>query len=129
MRLGQSFDRYLIPRLFKKKDKSSPDRKVLDGSGIRKDGKVFNPVFAALDSITKKAGISLIVYLHADKEELASGKYNDQGQQIIQWTTNNKVLLVKELDYHFTNKDYRDGIHMSVSGQRKLADIMEKYLT
>lgn len=125
---AELFDRYLIPRLFKKKDKSSPDQKVLDGSGIRKDGKVFNPGFAALDSIAKKADIPLIVYLHADKEELASGKYNDQGQQIIQWANKNNVTLIKELDYHFTEKDYRDGIHMSCGGQRKLADIMEKNL-
>lgn len=38
------------------------------------------------------------------------------------------MTLIKELDYHFKEQDYRDGIHMSVSGQRKLADIKEKYL-
>ena len=125
---AELFDRYLIPRLFKKKDKASPDQKVLDGSGIRKDGKVFNPGFAELDSMAEKAGIPLVVYLHADRDELASGKYNEQGQKIIQWANKNNVVLIKELDYHFTAQDYRDGIHMSCSGQRKLADIMEKYL-
>lgn len=76
---AELFDRYLIPRLFKKKDNASPDQKVLDGSGIRKDGKDFNPGFAALYSIANRAGIPLIVYLHADREELADGKlFNGQ---------------------------------------------------
>lgn len=38
------------------------------------------------------------------------------------------MRLIKELDYHFTKDDYRDKIHMSGSGQRKLACIMEECL-
>lgn len=45
--------------------------------------------------------------------------------KIIDWAERNNVTLIKELDYHFTEKEYRDGIHINKKGQRKLADIMK----
>ena len=35
---------------------------------------------------------------------------------------------MRELDYGFTSQDYRDGIHLSKSGQRKLANIMKEII-
>ncbi len=122
---AELLDRYVIPRVFKK-DKASPDQQVLDG--IHKDGKIFNPGFDELLTISHHAGIPLFVYLHAEKGELEKGKYNSQGQEIISWAEKNNVCLIKELDYKFADGDYRDGIHLSAAGQRKLADIMEQVL-
>lgn len=48
--------------------------------------------------------------------------------EIIDWTAKNHITLIKELDYKFTEEDYRDGIHINAKGQRKLADIMEKIM-
>lgn len=121
------FDRYIFPRIFKKKKKEdSPDQKVLDGVGIHKSGKVFNPGFAQLKEIADSCHIPYIIYLHADRDEFDNHKYNEQGEEIIEWAKANNVKLIKELDYKFTADDYRDGIHMSKSGQRKLAEIMKK---
>lgn len=108
-------------------DNLSPDQKVLNGIGIHKDGKVFNPGFDELLSIAGKAGIPLVVYLHADWNELEEGKYDEQGVEIISWAEVHGVTLIKELDYRFTKEDYRDGIHINEKGQRKVAEIAETY--
>ena len=125
---AELFGRYLLPRIFKKKKDESPDQKVLDGVGIHKNGKAFNPGFAQLKEIADSCHIPYIIYLHADREEFDNHKYNEQGDEIIKWAKANNVKLIKELDYKFTADDYRDGIHMSKSGQRKLADIMKKVI-
>ena len=115
--------RYILPRIFKKK-KMDPDQQV--DQGIRKGGIEFNPGFDELKAIAKEKNIPLFIYLHAERSELQAGEYNDQGREIIQWAIDNKIPLVRELDYHFTSSDYLDAIHLSASGQRKLADIMEE---
>ena len=114
--------RYAIPRIFKQKKALDPDQRVLEG--IHKDGKVFNPGFDQLDSIAKSKNLPLIVYLHAERSELSKGQYNEQGQEIINWANDRNVKLIKELDYHFSEEDYRDNIHINAHGQRKLANIM-----
>ena len=90
--------------------------------------RLFNPGFDELKVMADKASIPLVVYLHADQEELKQGRYNEQGEEIIEWAERNEVTLVRELDYGFTSQDYRDGIHLSKSGQRKLADIMKEII-
>lgn len=59
--------------------------------------------------------------------ELAEGKYNVQGVEIISWAEAHGITLIKELDYRFTKKDYRDEIHINEKGQRKVAKIAETY--
>lgn len=124
--LVELFDRYVLPRIFKKKVTESPDQKVLDGVGIHKSGKIFNKGFAQLKTIADSCNIPYIIYLHADRSECDNQKYNEEGEEIIKWAEANHVKLIKELDYQFSADDYRDGIHMSKSGQRKLAEIMKK---
>lgn len=123
---GELIDRYLLPRILPPPDKKylylDPDEKVL--GGIRKDGEAFNPGFDELLDIARKTGIPLIVELHADASELAKGVYNEQGQEIIDWAKAHDVPLIKELDHAFTKDDYRDGIHLSAKGQRKVAGLM-----
>lgn len=124
--LWELMDRYVIPRMFKKRNtEPDPDQKVAQGVGIKKAGLVFNPGFDELKAIADSANIPLVVYLHADLDELKNSKYNEQGMEIIEWATKNHVTLIKELDYKFTKEDYRDGIHINVKGQKKLAEIMK----
>ena len=132
---AELLERYVLPRVLprKKTTEPDPDQKVLraiskDGTGIKKDGVVFNPGFDELKVMADKASIPLIVYLHADQEELKQGRYNEQVEEVIEWAEKNEVTFVRELDYEFTSQDYRDGIHLSKSGQRKLADIMKKLI-
>ena len=122
--------RYIYPRyiqpLFDKGDKElDPDQKVLAGVGIHKKGKVFNPGFEQLKAMADSAKIPFVVYLHADQEENAAKKYNEQGDEIIAWCKKNHVSLVEDL-HLLTKDDYRDGIHINNSGQRKLANVMEQ---
>lgn len=129
--IAEVVGRYIWPRyvapLFKSDDKQEldPDQKVLAGTGIHKNGKVFNPGFAQLKAMADSAKIPFVVYLHADQEELEDGKYNEQGDEIIAWCKANNVRLVEDL-HLLTKDDYRDGIHINARGQRKVADVMER---
>ena len=116
-------DRYLIPRLFPNK-KLDPNQQVV--AGIHKNGKTFNTGFDGLKEISLQNGIPFIVYLHAELSETKAGKYNEQGQQIIDWAEKNRVCLIKELDDPLNSDEYRDNIHINMKGQRKLADCMKK---
>lgn len=119
-------DRYLLPRILSPYNKylhSSPDQKALEG--IHKNGKEFNPGFNQLLTIAKQASIPLIIELHPDTFELAKGKYDEQGQEIIDWAKAHDIMLIQELDHHFTKEDYRDRIHLNEKGQRKVAKLMK----
>ena len=122
-------ERYILPRIFKKKSKKlDPDQQVNANTGIdiKKDGKIFNPGFQQLKEIADSIHIPLIMYLHADAKELKNGEYNEQGKEIIKWAETNHVTLIRELEYKFTSDLYRDGIHLNEKGQGKLAQIMVK---
>lgn len=55
------------------------------GVDIHKNGKGFNPGFDQLKAMADSAKIPFVVYLHADQEENARKKYNEQGDEIIAW--------------------------------------------
>lgn len=95
------------------------------GVDIHKKGKVFNPGFQQLKAMADSAKIPFVVYLHADQEENAGKKYNEQGDEIIAWCKKNQVRLVEDL-HLLTKEDYRDGIHINSKGQRIVANVMEK---
>ena len=127
---AELIDRYVIPRtigkLFAhKKTDYDPDQKVLnDIGGIHKKGKTFNPGFRQLKEIADSVQIPLIVCLHPEKQELISGRYNKEGQEIINWCISNSVAIVKELDEGIKEDMYRDDIHTNSKGQRFEAGIM-----
>ncbi len=131
--IAEVLGRYIWPRyvkpLFEKGETKEldPDQKVLAGTGIHKDGKVFNPGFVQLKEMADSARIPYVVYLHADQDELAAGKYNEQGDEIIAWCKANNVRLVEDL-HLLTKDDYRDGIHINARGQRIVANVMEREL-
>ena len=105
-----------------------PDKQVLNGIGIRKKGKVFNPGFDELKAMADSANIPLMVCLHPDTEELQQRTYNEQGQEIIVWCRSNGIEPILELDEGITADMYRDGIHTNAKGQRLEADLMKKYI-
>lgn len=130
--LGELIGRYIWPRtirlLLSGGQNDDPDKQVLNGIGIRKNGKLFNPGFAQLKNMADSANIKFIICLHPDQEELTTKKYNEQGQKIIKWCETNRVQLINELNEGITKEMYRDGIHTNVKGQRFEADLMKLYI-
>lgn len=118
-------DRFLFPRILRKFQYTTPDPDAAVSQGIRKKGVPFNPGFDQLKSIAAKAGIPLFVYLHPELVEVKAGEYNDQGDEIINWAIQNKIILFKGLELE-EEDCFRDEIHMNAIGQRRLADSMEK---
>lgn len=121
------FDRYVIPRIvgrFRSR-KLDPDEKVVSENGldIKKDGLMFNSGFDDIKKIADSLNIPMTIYLHADLKENREKKYNEQGWEIIQWADSNEVRLIQDITI-LNSGDYRDGIHLSNSGQRKLAMVM-----
>lgn len=119
------YPRYIKPLFDKGNNELDPDQKVLAGVNIHKNGKAFNPGFDQLKAMADSAKIPFVVYLHADQEENAEKKYNEQGNEIIAWCNKHQVRLIEDL-HLLTKDDYRDGIHINAKGQRIVANIMEK---
>lgn len=127
--------RYVWPRtigkLFAANKADDPDAAVLksvDGTGIKKGGKVFNPGFDQLKQMADSAGIPLYICLHPDKNEVKEGKYNEQGEEIIRWCERNGITPILELEEGVKPDMFRDGIHTNEKGQRFEADLMKKYI-
>lgn len=134
---AELIDRYILPRTLGKwfvkpaAESDDPDQKVLksiDGSDIDKKGLRFNPGFNQLLAIAKHNHIPLYICLHPDKKEVATGRYNRQGQEIINWCKVHDITPILELKEGIKNDMYRDGIHTNEKGQRFEADLMEKYI-
>lgn len=117
-------DRYILPRinLFIKKNNIDPDQAVI--KGIQKKGIFFNPGFNQLKEIAKEANIPLLIYLHAELDELYEKKYNKQGETIIQWCKENNIPITLDLNKGITPSMYRDVIHLNSTGQYFLAKQM-----
>lgn len=117
-------DRYILPRinLFIKKNNIDPDQAVI--KGIQKKGFFFNPGFNQLKEIAKEANIPLLIYLHAELDELYEKKYNKQGETIIQWCKENNIPITLDLNKGITPSMYRDVIHLNSTGQYFLAKQM-----
>lgn len=123
--IWELIDRYLIPRIIKPKT-LDPDQKVLQGVGIHKKGKMFNPGFSQIKAMADSLHIEMSIYLHPDQKEFDNKKYNEQGDEIMRWAQKNGVCLTKGMNMPGFGKDcYRDGIHINTKGQKILAKWME----
>lgn len=120
--------RYLLPRIRRKLKQQAPDPDQAVLQGIHKNGKTFNPGFDALKNIAQQANIPLLIYLHPDRNEQKTGKYNAQGHEIMDWAHQNNIPLKTGLGTGLTNDCYRDGIHLNAKGQRILADNISSLL-
>lgn len=125
--LFELIDRYLLPRL---NLRSKSPSKNTDQLGINKKDKhsKFNTGFESFLSYSRTHNLPLTVYLHADSRELKKGVYNEQGQEIINFSKENKLPLVKDLESGLTGADYRDEIHLNNKGQKKMASIVMDYI-
>jgi hypothetical protein len=135
----EAVSRYLLPR-FKAQFFSGEKNKNIQAAkneSFQSDsllvnkyhpGLGFNHGFSEFKHYADSTNSSLLIYLHAEKEELLANNYNRQGKEIIDFCLKNKIQLIRELDYNFTEQDYRDdNFHLSEQGQRHMFDILKKY--
>jgi hypothetical protein len=129
--ISEFVTRYLpryLPAFLKKEKTESDELKDL---GINKkscENRTFNEGFEEFYEYCKAKNTDLTIYLHADKPEWKNGKYNEQGQEIIAFCNEKNIKLIKELDFSFPEKTYRDGIHLSKYGQLKMFETLKDAL-
>lgn len=125
-------DRYLVPRIrmmFGKTEvKLDPDEQVVKNSEfkntVRQKSSSFNNGFVQLLDISQKKNIPMAIYLHAERDEIKAGLYNEMGQKIIEWAAEHDVCLIEGLRAGETENMYHDKIHFNEAGQRFLATQM-----
>lgn len=124
--------RYLIPRISSyinsAKRKLDPDASVVENiesnDSVKKKSNIFNPGFDELKIIADSLKIPLIIYLHAEVNEIRNNTYNEMGIRIIEWSNNNNVLLIEGLHVGETEDMYKDIIHYNEKGQKHLAKVL-----
>lgn len=129
---AELIDRYLVPRIrmmFGKTEvKLDPDEQVVKNSEfkntVRQKSSSFNNGFVQLLDISQKKNIPMAIYLHAERDEIKAGLYNEMGQKIIEWAAEHDVCLIEGLKAGETEDMYHDKIHFNEAGQRFLATQM-----
>ncbi|MDN0023318.1 hypothetical protein [Leyella lascolaii] len=129
---AELIDRYLVPRIrmmFGKTEvKLDPDEQVVKNSEfkntVRQKSSSFNNGFVQLLDISQKKNIPMAIYLHAERDEIKAGLYNEMGQKIIEWAAEYDVCLIEGLKAGETEDMYHDKIHFNEAGQRFLATQM-----
>lgn len=132
--LWEVIDRYLIPYIKIKtqtKQYADPDveveKRAEDRQVIQKSP-YFVKGFDNLKQMADSLGIPFYVYLHAEQGEVNQGRYNDMGQQILQWADSADVKLINGIKEGEQLEMYHDAIHLNEQGQRHLADVLKKYV-
>lgn len=76
----------------------------------------------------KQGQIPLLVYHHANAQELELNTWNSDGLALEEFLKNSETPTISGLNANLTKDDYHDGIHLNPNGQRKLADILKMHL-
>jgi lysophospholipase L1-like esterase len=106
-------DRYLIPRLLKKKPEEDHIVK----------GQIFNSGFEDFYNYTQEKNIPLLIYLHPDRKEFENGYYEDSGQEIIKFCNERNIPLIQGMKMEDAI-GFRDDIHLNEHGQAMLANTL-----
>lgn len=88
---------------------------------INKNGVEFNPGFEFFKNFAQKNGIPLVVCLHAEQAEVEQAKFNEQGDEILQYCASNNIKVISGLQIGEALNDFRDGIHINEKGQKRWA--------
>ena len=108
--------------------KLDPDEQVVKNSEFKntvsQKSSSFNNGFVQLLDISQKKSIPMAIYLHAERDEIKAGRYNEMGQKIIEWAAEHDVCLIEGLKAGETEDMYHDKIHFNEAGQSFLATQM-----
>ena len=127
-------ERYVIPLyidpLFKDNDLShDPDQQVVMNNPIpevAQKSDFFSPGLQQRLDMSSTNNTPIVVYLHAERNEIEAGQYNWMGKKIEKLCEEKGIPLVKGLDNGENLSMYRDIIHFNESGQRFLATQLKK---
>lgn len=110
------FDRYVLPRIAGYFGNATENDLMINKNGVE-----FNTGFEFFRNYCRDHNIPLLIYLHAEQQEIIDGKYNDGGQEIIRFCEENKIPYIPGLMAGETPDLYIDQIHFNNSGQKLLA--------
>ncbi|MEO5975585.1 MAG: hypothetical protein ABIS36_00845 [Chryseolinea sp.] len=113
--------RYIMPRIISKFGGSN---QATDNLMINKNGAGFNTGFDYFRDYAIKNSIPLLICLHAEQQEVKDKKFNNQGEEIIDYCTRNGIRLVNGLDIGESLEDFRDEIHINERGQKKWSKVL-----
>lgn len=125
--IWELLDRYVIPRLYSNYNQKNITEKNL---GINKKNSLskFNSGFQMFANYCNLNKLNLIIYIHAEKDELKKGMYNIQGKEIIDFANNNNITILRDLNYGLNDSHFRDYIHLNSKGQKLMATIILNYI-
>lgn len=129
--ISELIERYIYPRylqdliLERKVSNFDVNKLAIDKY---KEGMNFNSGFKKFKNYSDSTGIPLLIYLHAERSERETGKYNSQGQLIIEFCKMNSIPLIQELDYSYPDDVYIDNIHLSEKGHYLMYEILRDTL-
>ena len=78
--------------------------------------------------LAQQYNIPWVIYLHAEKQELAARRYNDYGQEIIAFARKNQIPLICDLESGLDETWFRDPVHYNAKGQQKMAELLQNVL-
>jgi hypothetical protein len=82
-----------------KNERPDPDQQVVNQiHGIRKGHGALNPGFNQLKRIADSINVPFVLCLYAESSECRIRRYNEQGQEIINWAKKNKVCIIEDID-------------------------------
>jgi lysophospholipase L1-like esterase len=115
--LMDGFTRYLIPKV--KSLFSKPNKEEFSKINKIDTNETFNTGWEDFVQYANQHNIKLYVVLHPDKKELETGKYDTNGQQIINFLNVNNIPYLLELG-KTKQENFRDDIHYNEKGQEFL---------
>lgn len=118
--ITDAWSRYIWPAVKTKLGYSSNEYDYFIGF----DDSKINPGWGSFIRYCKEQQIPLLVYLHAEQEELVLGEYTNYGKEIMQMLSEDSIPCIRGMDYIKETSDYRDNIHLNEKGHRELSDAL-----
>jgi hypothetical protein len=91
---------------------------------INKNTEQFNRGFEFFVNYSRSHGIPLVVALHAEANEIKNKTFDDHGKKILSFCAANNIKVVSGLEIGEELSDFRDGIHINESGQKRWASYL-----
>lgn len=120
--LSEAFMRYgPAPIRAFARDRRDPDVITLRPDWPEPDYSKINPGWDVIIDLADSVDVPLLVYLHAEIDEVKTGHYNSNGERIIDLLDGRHIPIIQALNVYDVDSDYRDYIHLNARGQAAMA--------